>query len=134
MKLLTTTLVCLCVSSTAQAAKYNESFFCDIVAEELNGTSEVRTTYNKRIDILTDKVAWECDWTSKPYQAIGQALAYGRFEDKEPGIVFFQDVSKKVHKYNYDMMHDLSDFYDIHLRYYKVNKQTGAIEHIETYN
>ena len=135
MKLLTTlaTLGVL-MGSSVFAAKHNEAHFCDIITAHMGGKAEVKTDYNKRIDILTDTHAIECDWTSKPYEAIGQALAYGEFEGKLPGIVFFHPVSKKWHNKTYAMMKHLSQVYGITIWWYEVDKKTGDIWHKETYN
>ena len=40
--------------AAANTKKFNEAHFCDLVAKQLGGITEVKTTYNKRVDILTD--------------------------------------------------------------------------------
>ena len=118
----------------ANAAKYNEGYYCDIVAEQLNGKSEIRTTYNKRVDIVTATHAIECDWLPKWGEAIGQAMTYAELEGKLPGIVIFHDVNKKWNENTYQLYKHMSSVLGITLWIYEVNKKDGKIEFTEQHN
>ena len=106
-------IIILSIPVIANAAKYNEGYYCDIVAEQLNGKSEMRTTYNKRVDIVTATHAIECDWLPKWGEAIGQALTYAELEGKLPGIVIFHDVNKKWNENTHQLYKHMSSDLDI---------------------
>ena len=112
---------------TVAAKKYNEAWFCDIVAEDLNGRSEVKTQFNKRIDIITSTHAIECDWLHKWAEGIGQALTYGELESKTPGLVVFIDVNKKLNKNSLGVINHMASVYNIKLWIYNINKENGEI-------
>jgi hypothetical protein len=44
-----------------------------------------------RVDILTDKVAFEVDRTAKWAEAIGQAIYYGMQHKRQPGIILLSE-------------------------------------------
>ena len=41
----------------------------------------------RRIDVLTDRFAYECDWSTKFPEGIGQALAYAVATNRNPGLI-----------------------------------------------
>ena len=57
----------------------------DYVEKYCNGQKEYKVN-NARIDCLTDFVAYEFDYASKWYEAIGQSLYYGILTQRESGI------------------------------------------------
>jgi len=56
------------------------------LAKSVNGQPEFRLPDGSRIDILTDKTAWEVEWADKWPEAIGQAAFYGISTDRKPGV------------------------------------------------
>lgn len=134
MKQLLIGLFLLAPSLAFSSDKKNEAFFCDAIATSIAGESEVRTKYNKRIDILTDTAAAECDWSHKWAEAIGQALTYGELEGKQPAMIIFHDISKKQNKNTIGVLIHMSKTLGIDLLYINVDRISGDMEFYGSYN
>lgn len=67
-------------------ASDRETTWSAYLAGECNGQAEHRLPDGSRIDILTDRAAWEVEWCEKWEQAIGQALFYGISTNQTPGV------------------------------------------------
>jgi len=65
----------------------NEAYYRDYLAKIFNGKIEVSTgDDNRRCDIVTEEIAFEVDWASKFYEAVGQASLYAQRLNRKPGI------------------------------------------------
>jgi hypothetical protein len=74
-----------------------ESYYCDLLAKELNGIREYPVE-NGRVDILTDQYAIEVEWAYNWKQSIGQALWYGLQTNRKPGIILLmKDINDRKH-------------------------------------
>ena len=70
----------------------------DYVKKFCDGQVEVTLFDNTRADCITSSEVIEFDFAYKYYEAIGQALHYGLFTDKQPGIYLIL-TSHKDFKY-----------------------------------
>ena len=86
--------------------KYNETHFAKLVAcqkkyPEIYGQVEasLQSKAGKiRVDILTDKHAFECKFGSTSWKtALGQAMTYAMLADRKPGIIVFIRTNPKYH-------------------------------------
>jgi len=68
--------------------KHREPYYTQLLAKKLDWVAEVQTPVGTRCDLVSQTHAVEVEWTTKPYQAVGQALHYSLELDKEPGILF----------------------------------------------
>lgn len=64
----------------------NEVTWSAYLAETVQGEAEYKLPTGKRVDVLTDEVAWEVEWTHKWEESIGQALYYAITTDRIPGV------------------------------------------------
>jgi hypothetical protein len=89
----------LVLASPQPAAEKPETEWIKLLSKELGGEAEHRTPDGSRVDILTDKVAWEVEWARKWQEAIGQAHFYALATNRRPGIVLLLtgDKSEKVY-------------------------------------
>lgn len=57
------------------------------LAQKMQGEPEYTVADGRRVDILTDEVAWEVEWGYKWEQSIGQAIGYSLATEKDPGVI-----------------------------------------------
>ena len=69
------------------SVKKNERYYQDRWCKARGGKVEARLSDRTRCDCLTKTYAVEFDWAGK-WEAVEQALHYGRLTGKKPGIVF----------------------------------------------
>lgn len=72
--------------ASTPTASDRETVWSAYLAGEVNGEAEHRLPDGSRIDILTDRTAWEVEWCDKFEESIGQALFYGIAADRTPGV------------------------------------------------
>jgi len=66
------------------------------LAPKYGGETEVRLYDGSRVDLLTDSVAYEADWSSKWAEGVGQALHYAELTGKRPGLILLvKDPAKE---------------------------------------
>jgi hypothetical protein len=53
----------------------------------LRAQAEVVSADGTRCDVLTNAIAWECEWSKKWKEAIGQTLSYAVHHNRGPGII-----------------------------------------------
>lgn len=76
-------IILLCSNLTwAFSEEYYQAQFC----QAHHGIMEYRLSDGTRVDCFTDEYAVEVEFAPKWYQAIGQALHYGRMTGKKPAI------------------------------------------------
>ena len=84
-------LLLLLLAATPALAKHKhrEAWYQAQWCEKHGGQTEYILPDKTRVDCLTRTHAWEFDFArgTKPYEAVGQALHYGRMTGKRPGIV-----------------------------------------------
>lgn len=102
MKLLTTAALCIGLSSPVMAA--NEDTWNRYVCAGLGGEPEAHTPINTRVDCLTNTHAYEADWDSKIYEAIGQAMSYAAQMNRKPGVIFLCRRSDAICQRQYLVM------------------------------
>lgn len=56
------------------------------LAVSVGGEAEHRLPDGSRVDILTDDVAWEVEWSDKWEESIGQSVFYGMATNRKPGV------------------------------------------------
>jgi len=56
------------------------------LAAQIGGEAEHRLPDGSRVDILTDDVAYEVEWSDAWEEAIGQSVFYAMATDREPGV------------------------------------------------
>ena len=64
-----------------------ESFFSDLLAQELHGRREVVLIDRSRVDIVTPAEAIEVDWARKWAEGIGQSMYYAAMTDRRPVVI-----------------------------------------------
>ena len=69
-----------------QAHIHSERYYQNIIAQKLNGTTEVILSDKTRIDIETTKDVIEVDFAQKWYEAVGQCAHYAFKTGKKPVI------------------------------------------------
>lgn len=76
--------------------------------------AEFRLTDGKRVDIITDLYAIECDFGSKFFEALGQSLYYAAKTGLIPGIVLIIETEKDE-KYIGNLQ-DVIDFWKLPIK------------------
>ena len=66
--------------------EWKERDWSAFLAERLNGDPEWVLPDGSRIDILTEDIAWEVEWSDKWPEAIGQSVFYAMAMDRKPGV------------------------------------------------
>lgn len=56
------------------------------LAKDVGGQAEARLPDGSRVDILTDKVAWEVEFSDSWEEAIGQSTYYGLATNRSAGV------------------------------------------------
>lgn len=80
-------LLCFSVQGQEAVVKKNERYYQLLSAAHLKGETEVVLEDKTRVDVLTDKVAYEVDWASKWAEGIGQSLHYSAMTGKHAGLI-----------------------------------------------
>ena len=70
-----------------------------LINQKLKGELEHPTVDGSRVDILTQKYAYEVDWSSKWAEAVGQSLYYAAATGKKPAIILLMKDRKAEQKY-----------------------------------
>jgi hypothetical protein len=78
-------LIYFCLSTSILSAQ-PESYYSDIIAQQLDGITEHKVE-GGRVDILTNEYAIEVKRASDWKHSIGQAIWYGLQTNKTPGII-----------------------------------------------
>lgn len=73
-----------------KVSSLTEPAYTQIIAKQMDWEAEVRTSIGTRCDLVSDTLAIEVEWPSKPYEAVGQSLSYAQLLDKQPAILFLQ--------------------------------------------
>ena len=73
--------------TTKSQTKWTEMEWSSRIAEQIGGEVEVTQPNGNRVDILTQKVAYEVEWSNKWAEAIGQSILYGIQTNRRPGII-----------------------------------------------
>lgn len=76
------------------AALWDENRWSDWLVEKYvrRGRREVKLPDGRRVDILTEKVAWEVDWVGKWEEGIGQSLGYAIATQRDPGLWLLKPI------------------------------------------
>ena len=64
----------------------NERQWSAQLAEKVGGETEHQLPDGSRIDILTDDVAWEVEWSDHWEESIGQSSYYAMATDRKAGV------------------------------------------------
>ena len=80
--------------------KYYQEKFC----QERGGVTEYVLPDRKRVDCLTDDVAFEIDFADKAPQCIGQALMYAAATGRDPGCVLIIEDQEKGERHLVDLL------------------------------
>ena len=114
-------IISLFAPAVAERNPFNEAYFTNLLVES-HGFMEGNTLPNKlRPDLYRDDFVIEVDWTTKKYEAIGQALVYSHFTGKKPAIVFLADKPMDVR------MISVLESLEIHYWVVQINKDEGKI-------
>ena len=90
------------LASPSAHAFENENFYNEKYCTEMGGDyqSYYKATFTgatgASLDCETDDVAWEGEWATKSYEAVGQSLWYASITGKIPGIIFY--IKKAKHQ------------------------------------
>lgn len=71
-----------------------EKFYQEILRDHFKGVEFLRLASGKIVDLVTDELVIEIDFTHKWAESIGQSLVYASEAKKRPCIVFIYDYSK----------------------------------------
>lgn len=82
-----TTITLLFLLTIQPQPVWHETDWSRHLAAQKGGIAEYRLPDQSRVDILTDKVAYEVEWSDKWSESFGQALFYAASTDREPGII-----------------------------------------------
>ena len=64
-----------------------ESYWQDIIQNEIGGEKEYRLEDGTRVDLLFDNEACEIDWANKWAEGVGQSIYYGVMTEKTPLVI-----------------------------------------------
>lgn len=118
-------LAALLISSVAAADKLRETEWSQILAtNEIGGETEAKLPDSTRVDILTDRIAYEVEWASKWKEAIGQALYYSASTNRQPGILLLSSGSAKD-KVSYLRLMTVATKYNITVLVVKIDKKNN---------
>ena len=107
---------------------YHETYFSSKIARQLGGKAEVGTRFRRRADVLLKDTVYEVEWSTKPAEALGQALMYGYLLKKSPGIIILIDEYRGIKPAHRELITELASAYNVKLKFYIANRQTGALE------
>lgn len=71
------------------------------IAPKYNAQVEVRLWDNTRVDLLSDRYAYEVDWSHKYAEGIGQALYYSSVTNRRPGLILLVYDSEAEQRFIY---------------------------------
>lgn len=128
MKFKTTLFAVFCIGIAAGWVYYDirhEDYYNTKFCREVKGEREKVLSDGTRCDCLDKTYAFEADFATKFYEAIGQTLHYARITGKKPGI--FLIVKRRTDE---DMLQRCIDnclYYKIELRYIKLYDQPNVV-------
>jgi hypothetical protein len=64
-----------------------ETYWQDIIQQEIGGEKEYRLDDGTRVDLLFEDKACEIDWANKWAEGIGQSIYYGLKTDRPPLVI-----------------------------------------------
>lgn len=109
----------LTISSLASAKHFHhERYYQDIFCDKIGGETEVIMDDRTRCDCLTKDLAIEVDFAKKFYEAIGQALHYGRKTNKTPGVLLI--IEKKSDLKYLRRLHLIIKYYKLPIVVFKI--------------
>lgn len=77
-----------------------EAYYVAVWCQDHNGTVEVTLSDKTRVDCVTRTTAIEFDFADKWYEAVGQALHYGKMTKKKAGIVLIVESQDDLKYWN----------------------------------
>lgn len=80
-----------------QVSAQSENDYADFIQSLIGGQREY-SVQSGRVDLLTDKYAFEIEWANKWKESIGQSLWYAVQTNKKPGIILLMKT-KSDYKY-----------------------------------
>lgn len=101
----------------AERSPFSEDYYNRLWCAEIGGVPEYRLPDKKRVDCLTDRVAYEADWGKKWAESIGQSLAYGVATDRRSGILLLIRNKKDIENLNYIKMINKKKHLNIDIRW-----------------
>ncbi len=113
-------------SSPSPLAKKHELYYSNLIAKKYQWKSSVLTPSRTECDIVTPTLAIEVEWSTKPYEAIGQSLHYSQELGLEPGMLFLLSSEKPDKAYVLARVGKVCRKYRISLWWYDV--ETGRLE------
>lgn len=103
-----------------------ENSYTTEIANTYSWKTQVKTAVGTYCDIVTPTEAVEVEWTSKPYEAIGQALHYSQELNLRPTILFLEAPNKPSRKFVLARVKKVANQYNIKIWWY--NTQTKILE------
>ena len=86
-------------SASSEKTYLRETEQVKLINKEIGGELEHPTFDRSRVDIITDKYAYEVDWADKWAEAVGQSLYYAAATEREPAIILLIKDREKERKY-----------------------------------
>jgi len=78
---------------------WNEGQWSAHIANEIDGVTEYVCIDGSRCDILTEKSAYEVEWSSKWKEAPAQAVLYGALTNRDPVVLLLVRNREKEKRY-----------------------------------
>jgi len=93
-------------AATIHPEDYYQEWFCSTYG----GTREFIFPDSTRVDCLLPNVAVELEFAEKWYEGVGQALYYGLWARRAPGIGLIIEDPEKDMKYFYRLIRTVNDY------------------------
>ena len=89
----TSSVIAATVDKPNKDGFYHEDYYnmkyCNMLGGEFDSRHKVTGATNVRVDCETSEYAYEGEWATKSYEAVGQSLWYALVTGKKPGILFY---------------------------------------------
>tara|TARA_R110002012_G_scaffold183514_1_gene349913 strand:+ start:1451 stop:1843 length:393 start_codon:yes stop_codon:yes gene_type:complete len=108
-----------------------EKYYQEIVAQILNGKTEVTMTDRTRCDIVTKTHAIEVDWSKKWGESIGQSLNYSFQTNKRGGIVLITDTPTDIN--DVTKVNSIIGHYKLPITLWVIDKETETLKQFSAY-
>lgn len=95
---------------TQAATVHLEDFYQEWFCSAHGGVREFTFPDNTRVDCLLPNVAVELEFAGKWYEGVGQALYYGLWARRAPGIALIIEDQERDMKYFYRLMRTINDY------------------------
>lgn len=106
----------------------NEVYYTKALANKYKWRSSVKTPVGTYCDLVTPTMAVEVEWTTKPYEAVGQCLHYSQELKLKPAILFLESSENPPRSHVLDRVGKVASKYGIEIWWVNVDSELMTLE------